>query len=62
MLYCLVCSPGPSGERLVVLEDLLDGSSNLVMFPTDDTGVQHTGLGVQGVDSGVDTQLSDGMR
>ena len=47
-------------ERLVVLKDLLDGSGDIVVFPTDDTGVQHTGLGVQRVDSGVDTQLSDG--
>ena len=32
------------------------------MFPANNTGVQHTGLGVQGVDSGVDAQFSDRMR
>ena len=32
------------------------------MFLANDTGVQHTGLGVQGVDSGVDAQFSDGTR
>ena len=32
------------------------------MLNTDDTGVEHTGLGVEGVDSGVDTELSNGTR
>jgi hypothetical protein len=49
-------------ERLVVLEDLLDGGGNIVVLLANDTGVQHTGLGVEGVDGGVDTQLSDGTR
>jgi len=47
-------------EGLVVLEDLLDSSGDIIVFPTDDTGVQHTRLGVQRVDCGVDTQLSNG--
>jgi hypothetical protein len=46
-------------ERLVLLEDLLDAGGSAVVLLTDDTGVQHTGLGVEGVDSGVDTQLGD---
>ena len=49
-------------ERLVVLEDLLDSGGNIVVFLTDDTGIQHPGLGIQRVDSGVDTQLGDGTR
>ena len=49
-------------ERLVVLEDLLDGGRDLVVLNTDDTGVEHTGLGVEGVDGGVDTELSNGTR
>ena len=32
------------------------------MLLTDDSGVQHTGLGVEGVDGGVDTQLGDTSR
>ena len=47
-------------EGLVVLKNLLDGGSDIVVFPADNTGIQHAGLGVQGVDSGVDTQLGDG--
>ena len=49
-------------EGLVVLKDLLDSSGDIVVFPTNNTGVQHTGLGVKGVDSWVDTQLGDGTR
>lgn len=47
-------------ERLVVLEDLLDGGGDVVVLLANDTGVEHTGLGVEGVDGGVDTQLGDG--
>jgi hypothetical protein len=46
-------------ERLVLLEDLLDLGGNVVVVLTDDTGVKNTGLGVERVDSGVDTQLGD---
>ena len=46
-------------EGLVLLEDLLDAGGGLVVLLTDDTGVEHTGLGVEGIDSGVDTQLRD---
>jgi hypothetical protein len=49
-------------EGLVVLKDLLDGGGDIVVFPANDTGVKHTGLGVQWVDGGVDTQLSYGTR
>ena len=49
-------------ERLVVLEDLLDGRRDLVVLRTDDTGVKHTRLGVERVDGGVDTKLSDRTR
>jgi len=47
-------------ERLVVLEDLLDSSGNIVVLLADDTGVKHTRLGVEGVDGGVDTELGNG--
>lgn len=46
-------------ERLVVLKNLLDGGCNVVVLSANDTRVQHTRLGVKGVDSGVDTKLSN---
>lgn len=46
-------------ERLVLLEHLLDTGGDVVVLVTNDTGVEHTGLGVERVDSGVDTQLGD---
>ena len=46
-------------EGLVLLEHLLDTGGGVVVLVTNDTGVEHTGLGVQRVDSGVDTQLGD---
>ena len=46
-------------ERLVVLEDLLDGGRDLVVLCADNTGVEHTRLGVERVDGGVDTELSN---
>lgn len=49
-------------QRLVVLEDLLDTSSNRVVLSTDDVGVHDTGGGIEGVDGRVDTQLGDGSR
>ena len=70
-------------ERLVVLEDLLNSGSNLVVLSTNlkntvldifemntnlvlqetyDTRVKHTRLGVERVDSRVDTKLGNGTR
>jgi len=49
-------------EGLVLLEDLLDAGGGVVVLLTDDTGVEHTGLGVEGIDGGVDTQLGDTTR
>lgn len=49
-------------EGLVLLEHLLDTGGGVVVLVTDDTGVEHTGLGVERVDSGVDTQLGDTTR
>jgi hypothetical protein len=46
-------------ETLVVLEELLGSEGNVVVLLTDDTGVEHTRLGVEGVDGGVDTELGD---
>ena len=46
-------------ERLVLLEHLLHLGGGVVMVLTDDTGVKHTGLGVERIDGGVDTQLGD---
>ncbi|GMR43041.1 hypothetical protein PMAYCL1PPCAC_13236 [Pristionchus mayeri] len=46
-------------KRLVVLEDLLDTTSNVVMVLSDDVGVHDTGGGIERVDSGVDTQLGN---
>lgn len=46
-------------ETLVLLEDLLDLEGSLVVLLTDNTGVKHTGGRVEGVDSGVNTQLRD---
>jgi hypothetical protein len=49
-------------EGLVLLQDLLDAGGSPVVLLTNDTGVQHAGLGVERVDSGVDTQLGDTTR
>lgn len=49
-------------EGLVRLEDLLGAGCDVVVALTDDTGVKHTRLGVEGVDSGVDTELGNGTR
>jgi len=46
-------------ERLVLLENLLDLGGGVVVVLTNDTGVKDTGLGVERVDGGVDTQLGD---
>ncbi|KAI6773495.1 hypothetical protein HG531_000344 [Fusarium graminearum] len=49
-------------KRLVLLEDLLNTGGGVVVLLTNNSGVQHTGLGVERVDSGVDTQLRDTTR
>ncbi len=49
-------------ERLVVLQDLLDATCDLVVLLADDVGVHDTGGGVEGVDGGVDPELGDGSR
>lgn len=46
-------------ETLVILEKLLNGSGDVVVLLSDDTGVEHTGLGIEGVDGGVDTELGN---
>ena len=47
-------------EALVILEDLLRGTGDLVVLVADHTRVKHTGGGVEGIDGGVDTKLGDG--
>lgn len=49
-------------ERLVRLQDLLRSGGNIVVSLTDDSGVQHSRLGVERVNGGVDTQLGDTSR
>lgn len=46
-------------EGLVLLEHLLDLGGGVVVVLSDDTGIQHTGLGVEGIDGRVDTKLRD---
>lgn len=46
-------------QGLVVLQDLLGSGGDVVVLSTDNSGVQHSRLGVQGVDGRVDTQLGD---
>lgn len=46
-------------EGLVLLEHLLDLGGGVVVVLSDDTGIQHTGLGVKGIDGRVDTKLRD---
>ncbi len=46
-------------ETLVVLEELLDLTGDLVVLVSNDTGVHHTAGGVEGIDGGVDTELGD---
>lgn len=49
-------------EGLVGLQGLLDLVGDVVVLLTDDGGVEQTRVGVEGVDSGVDTQLRDSTR
>ena len=46
-------------ERLVVLQDLLHTSSNLVVFSSDDVGVHDTRSGVERIHSRVDSTLGN---
>ena len=46
-------------EGLVLLEHLLDLGGGIVVVLSDDTGIQHTGLGVKGIDGRVDTKLRE---
>jgi hypothetical protein len=47
-------------ERSVVLEQLLDTTSNVVVNLTDNGWVKHTGGGVKGIDGGVNTEFGKG--
>ena len=47
-------------KRFVILQDLLYTTGNFVMLLSDDVGVHDTGGGIEGIDSGVDTQFGDG--
>ena len=44
-------------QRLVLLEYLLNAGGGVVVVLADDTGVEHTRLGVEGVDGRVNTQF-----
>jgi len=46
-------------ERLVVLENLLDTGGGAVVLDTDDAGVEHARLAVEGIDGGVDAELGN---
>merc|ERR1711892_106561 len=46
-------------ERLVILEDLLDTSGNVVVLVSNNVGVHDTAGGVKGIHSGVDSTFSN---
>ncbi len=46
-------------KGLVVLQQLLHSSGNLVVPLTDDGGIEDTGGGVEGIDGGVDTEFGE---
>ena len=48
-------------EGLVVLQDLLDATRDLVVLHADDVGVHDPGRGVEGIDGGVDAQLGNAL-
>ena len=48
-------------QGLVVLEDLLDATRDLVVILANDVGVHDPGCGVEGIDGGVDSQLGDAL-
>jgi hypothetical protein len=49
-------------EGTVILEELLDTTGGVVMDLTNNGGVKHTGSGVKGIDSGVDTDFGKSTR
>jgi peptide chain release factor 1 len=49
-------------ERLVLLKKLLNTTSDIVVLGTNDRRLKHTRGRVEGVDSGVDTELRDSTR
>lgn len=49
-----------SMTEITNLEDLLHTTGDVVVLGSHNVGVHDTGGGIQWVDSGVDTQLSDG--
>lgn len=59
VLYTLILLK-KSQHQASDLEDFLHATSDVVMLSSYDVGVHDTGGGVQGVDGGVDTQLSNG--
>eukprot|EP00123_Amoebidium_parasiticum_P007880 comp18430_c0_seq1/m.19678 comp18430_c0_seq1/g.19678 ORF comp18430_c0_seq1/g.19678 comp18430_c0_seq1/m.19678 type:complete len:536 (+) comp18430_c0_seq1:33-1640(+) len=46
-------------QRLVVLQNLLHTTGNVVVLLADDAGIQNTGGGVEGIDGRVDTELGN---
>ena len=49
-------------KGLVVLDELLDCTGDVVVLVTDDHGIEDTGGGLKRVDGGVDTELSERTR
>mmetsp|Transcript_25005 Transcript_25005/g.45283 ORF Transcript_25005/g.45283 Transcript_25005/m.45283 type:complete len:228 (-) Transcript_25005:846-1529(-) len=49
-------------KTLIILQELLGGTSNLVVLISDDARVKHTGSGIEGVNCGVNTKLGNGTR
>lgn len=49
-------------QRLVILEDFLDTTSDVVVLSTNNVRVHDTGGGIQRIDSWVDAQFGDGTR
>lgn len=49
-------------QGLVVLQNLLDATGNVVVLLPDDVGVHDTRGGIQRVHGGVDSQFGDGTR
>merc|ERR1712158_39984 len=47
-------------KGLVILQDLLDSTSNFVMFFADNIRVHDTRSGIKGIYSGIDTQFGNG--
>ena len=49
-------------ERLVILQDLLYTTSNFVVLGTNNIRIHNTRGGIKRIDSGVNSQLSNGTR